>query len=161
MNQGSPACQLHPLEAVQADLEWRLGRRRQGIAARAIKFPTVRRTAPHAAGRPITSLSDSPLVSAGIPPYPVSPADGESDPLPIAEQTAMLEKQFVEHPPLQVCFPGHRPHMWQATGDRATTYYVECSVCGVRSRRFARPDDAAHAWARRDVAVIQVTREVA
>lgn len=73
----------------------------------------------------------------------------------------MVEKQYVNHPPLQVCYPGHRAHMWQACGDRATLYYVECSICAVRTARFDTPDAAAHAWARRDVQPVNFTAAVA
>lgn len=68
----------------------------------------------------------------------------------------MIEKQLTDHPPLQVCHPGHRPRLYQATGDRATVYYVECSLCGVRSPRYGTPEGATHAWARREVMPLPV-----
>ncbi|CAM5589459.1 hypothetical protein RLIN73S_01514 [Rhodanobacter lindaniclasticus] len=105
--------------------------------------------APPAASRP-----------RSLPPSPRRTAGG-ANPFPAAEDSAMVEKQYVNHPPLQVCYPGHRPNMWQACGNRATVYFVECSACSVRTRGFAEPDDAAHAWARRDVAPIHFTAAVA
>lgn len=88
---------------------------------------------------------------------PAHAASVGSIPLSAAENAAMVEKQYTNHPPLQVCHPGHRPHMWQAAGDRAIVYYVECSLCSVRTARLPSADEAAHAWAQRQVAPIVAT----
>lgn len=71
-----------------------------------------------------------------------------------AGAAAMMEKQVHEHPPLQVCHPGHRPIMWRAAGNCQVAHYVECAACGVRTERFTGDrgaDEAAHAWAQRQV----------
>ena len=87
---------------------------------------------------------------------PTSPMSGASElnPLSHAEIAAMVEKQVTNHPPLQVCYPGHRPIMVQADGDRARMFYVECAVCRVRTARYSLMENASHAWAIRDVAAI-------
>lgn len=92
---------------------------------------------------------------AGLPPVPAG-GDG-SIPLSEAENAAMVEKQVHDHPPLQVCYPGHRPRMWQATGNFTVRYYVECSACRVRTPRVESAELAAHAWAKRSVAPIVAT----
>lgn len=66
----------------------------------------------------------------------------------------MVEKLVTNHPPLQVCYPGHHPHLWQANGECSTTYFVECSACGVRTRRCGDAETASHAWAHREVTPI-------
>lgn len=71
-----------------------------------------------------------------------------------AGDAAMMKKQVHEHPPLQVCHPGHRPIMWRAAGNCQVAHYVECAACGVRTERFAGEHgakEAAHAWAQRQV----------
>jgi hypothetical protein len=111
-----------------------------------------------------TSLWLSPG-SLGLPPVPsdkassraVVPGDGHI-PLFHTEDASMVEKQLKElkdHPRLQVCFPGHRPHMYRASGNCKVEFYVECSACMVRGQRAATPDLAATAWARRFVESIR------
>lgn len=99
----------------------------------------------------------NPSAETAIPPY-VAPlplaADGFNPVFHVAEDPAMVESQVSNHPPLQVCFPGHRPRMYRAVGNCAVVFYVECSQCGVRSPRMATADHAAHRWAQRDVATI-------
>lgn len=85
---------------------------------------------------------------------PPCPAGG-SNPLLTAEQTAMMQHQCMDHPPLQVCHPGHLPKMFEVTGDLRTVYHVECGTCAVRTPRFQSQDAAAAAWARRDVMPIR------
>lgn len=82
-------------------------------------------------------------------PAPVRPT-GRSIPFPTAEHTAM-EMQCNDHPPLQVCGPGHRPLMFKKTADLRTLYYVSCGACAVRTSRFQTTAAAADAWAKRDV----------
>lgn len=104
----------------------------------------------------LTPLDPSP----STPPAGLSPglAGGDgSIPLSEAENAAMVEKQVHDHPPLQVCYPGHRPRMWQATGDFIIRYYVECSACRVRTPRVETAELAAQAWAKRSVAPIVAT----
>ena len=98
---------------------------------------------------------EAPATPAVVPPVG-SAGTGAFIPLP-TEETAMVEKMVRDHPPLLVCYPGHRARMWQATGDRAVTFYVECSVCGVRTARLESADAAAHAWGQRQVAPIMAT----
>lgn len=62
-----------------------------------------------------------------------------------------MESQCNDHPPLQVCHPGHRPLMFKKTADMRTVFYVSCGACGVRTARYQTPDAAAAAWAQRDV----------
>jgi hypothetical protein len=98
--------------------------------------------------------------SPSTPPTGLSPGPAGGDgsiPLSEAENAAMVEKQVHDHPPLQVCYPGHRPRMWQATGDFTVRYYVECSACKVRTPRAESAELAAHAWATRSVAPIVAT----
>lgn len=108
-----------------------------------------------------------PLVNTPLPPlaaladccHPLSvigSASG-SNSSPAAEETAMVEKMVSDHPPLLVCYPGHRAHMWEATGNREVVYYVECSLCGVRTARYQTADTAAHAWGQRQVSPIIAT----
>ena len=75
----------------------------------------------------------------------------------------MVERQYRQHPPLLVCAPGHRPRMYEATGNCATVYYVECQLCNVKTAKRATPDAASSDWAHRDVGPIHVhqTRAVA
>jgi hypothetical protein len=87
------------------------------------------------------------------PPSPTGDA-GAVIPLCKAENAAMLEKQVANHPPLQICYPGHQPKMIQADGNMHTLFYVECPLCKVRTDKYVRMDLAAHAWAVRDVADI-------
>lgn len=108
---------------------------------------------------PSADTPAQPLVSTPssvAPPVHGGDADGSNLP-PRAEEPAMVEKQITDHPPLLVCAPGHRPRLWQATGEHAVAYYVECSLCQVRTPRFRTPDAAAHAWAARQVAPIAYT----
>lgn len=96
----------------------------------------------------------NPSADPAIPPVASTPpvAAGGFNPLPhAAEKPAMVESQVTNHPPLQVCFPGHRPRMYRAAGNCTVVFYVECSLCGVRSPRMASADDAATRWAQRDV----------
>jgi hypothetical protein len=112
-----------------------------------------------------TSLWLSPG-SLGLPPVPsdkassraVVPGDGHI-PLFHTEDASMVEKQVTNHPPLQVCHPGHRPRMYRATGNCKVEFYVECSACMVRGHRAATPDLAATAWARRFVEPILGTAD--
>ena len=67
----------------------------------------------------------------------------------------MIESQCTEHPPLQVCHPGHLPKMFQARGDLKIQFYVSCGTCGVRTPRFHTQGGAADAWAKRDVMPIR------
>ena len=107
--------------------------------------------------RTLLARLEPPADAAGHYP-PVRPcAAGGSNLLSAAEDSAMIEKMVHDHPPLLVCFPGHRAHLWQATGDRAVVYYVECSLCGMRTARFRSADDAAHAWGQRAVSPILAT----
>lgn len=78
-------------------------------------------------------------------------ADGFNSLFHAAEDPAMVETQVTNHPPLQVCFDGHRPRMYRAAGNCVVVFYVECSLCGVRSPRMGTADDAANRWALRDV----------
>ncbi|WP_333676795.1 hypothetical protein [Dyella sp.] len=71
-----------------------------------------------------------------------------------AEDPAMIEQQVKEHPPLQVCFPGHQAKMILSSGNNAQLYHVECAACGVRTAKFRAMQPAADAWAVRDVLAI-------
>ncbi|MGC1550346.1 MAG: hypothetical protein WA777_17640 [Rhodanobacter sp.] len=91
---------------------------------------------------------------------PVSPpcvgAAVESIPLSTAENAAMVEQEYRQHPPLQVCAPGHRPRMYQATGNREVRFYVECPLCNVKTAKRASPEIAAKDWTQRDVQPIHI-----
>lgn len=97
-------------------------------------------------------------VRSSLPPACVHVA-GTANPLSKLEDASMLEQQVKDHPALQVCYPGHRPYMYRATGNRETKFYVECSACMVRSQRADTPDLAATAWARRFVEPIVGTAD--
>lgn len=108
-----------------------------------------------ARARALLNRLEAPVPPAVVPPVG-SAGTGASIPLP-TEEIALVEKMVRDHPPLLVCYPGHRARMWQATGDRAVTFYVECSICGVRTARLDSADAAAHAWGQRQVAPIMAT----
>jgi hypothetical protein len=72
------------------------------------------------------------------------------------ESLSMIEKMVADHPPLQACFHGHRPPLWQAEGNRATVFFVVCRVCRVRTARYLSADAAAGAWAQRNVQPVPV-----
>lgn len=91
------------------------------------------------------------------PPVPPVAQDHFTD----EEGFAMIEQQVTDHPPLQVCHPGHRPRMYRAKGNCAVVYYVQCSPCGVRSPRLGTPEAAAESWAARDVMPLQFYTVVA
>lgn len=116
---------------------------------------------PRSAADLLTLLASPAASRSPVLPLSRRQAAGEAILFPAAEDSAMVEKQYVNHPPLQVCHPGHRPNMWEATGNRATVYFVECSACAMRTSSFTLPDDAAHAWAQRKVAPIHFTAAVA
>lgn len=65
-----------------------------------------------------------------------------------------IERQLVDHPPLQVCFPNHRPRMFESRGGGMVCAYVECQLCGVRTHKLDSANAAATAWAKRDVVPI-------
>jgi hypothetical protein len=92
-------------------------------------------------------------------PSMTSPAGDSHISLSHSEDASMVEQQLKEHPPLQVCHPGHRPRMYRATGNCKVEFYVECSACMVRSQRASTPDLAATAWARRYVEPIRGTAD--
>lgn len=112
-----------------------------------------------------TTLWSSP-VSLGYPPVSSEKASSRAvvpgdDHISLfhSEDASMVEQQLKEHPPLQVCHPGHRPHMYRRTGNCKVEYYVECSICMVRGHRAASPQLAATAWARRFVEPIVGTAD--
>ena len=111
----------------------------------------------------VSWLSPPPAVAPRLAAVTASPgalaAGGSHTSLPNAENTAMVEQQLKEHPPLQICHPGHRPRMYRATGNCKVQFYVECSICGVRSQRADTADLAATAWARRFVEPIKGTAD--
>lgn len=89
-------------------------------------------------------------------PAPSRPAGG-SIPFSTAEHIAMMQRQCTDHPPLQVCHPGHLPKMFEVTGNLKTQFQVECGACGVRTARWHSQEAAATAWANRDVMqIVQV-----
>lgn len=96
------------------------------------------------------------LADANVFPWAAaSPDVGGTNPFPNAEETAMVEQQVHDHPPLQVCFPGHRPSMFRLVGNRTVVFYVECAACGVQTPRMSTPESAADHWARRDVVSVR------
>ena len=99
---------------------------------------------------PSSGPSDTSLSVTHGYPWPNASDDGHTS-LSHSEDTSMVEKQVTNHPPLQICGQGHRPYMYQASGNRQVVYYVECSQCRMQTKRFDAPEAAASAWARRDV----------
>jgi hypothetical protein len=99
-----------------------------------------------------TSLWPSPAHDSTPDASPCASESGDGhNPVTHSEDASMVEQQLKEHPPLQVCHPGHRPRMYRATGNCKVEFYVECSACMVRGHRAETPDLAAKAWALRYV----------
>jgi hypothetical protein len=63
----------------------------------------------------------------------------------------MLQSKVTDHPPLQVCHPGHVPAMFLSSGNSAQLFHVECALCKFRTAKFRTKQAAADAWTTRDV----------
>lgn len=135
-----------PLDDLQRDLEQKLARAQRAVTDRWDRY---------AARTPVVRLSLDPRVN----PYRLTPLDGPSpargsNASTPSENAAMVETQVTDHPPLQVCHPGHRPRMYRAAGNSSVVFYVECPLCGVQSPKMTTQGAAADRWARRDVITI-------
>jgi hypothetical protein len=69
----------------------------------------------------------------------------------------MLERQLQNHPPLRVCNCIRNPHMYEARGNNAIRFYVECATCEIRSPRTSTPAAAAEAWNAHDLVPFNTT----
>jgi hypothetical protein len=76
--------------------------------------------------------------------------------LPPQEASRMIERQLQNHPPLRVCNCIRWPHMYEARGNNAVRFYVECAPCEIRSPRVSTPEAAAEAWNARDLVPFSV-----
>lgn len=134
------------MASVDRAIEQRYGGLLDLLALRDATTP-VTPTAGSFPARSATSLPAAP-VSAGRPTRVATGAAGD------LENAMAMQWQVSDHPPLQVCHPGHQPRMYETRGDGRVVFHVECPPCGVQTVRFASPEAAATAWAQRDVHAI-------
>lgn len=92
-----------------------------------------------------TALDQFDSRAAGFPSLPSALRARGSNPS-WHEDCPMIERQYNDHPPLRVCHCIRRPIMYQARGNNAVRFYVECAPCELRSIRTSTPEAAATAW---------------